>query len=203
MTEPAIIETEGADILLEGLAIPFGGRDAEGQSFGPETDLMPDWFPNEGRPGLYQHGLDPTIKTGVVGRQVERELRDKGWWVRVQLDRYSQWRKAILELAERGVLFFSSGAVPHLVKVASDGRIKIWPWVELSMTTTPMSPQTGAYRVTEGKAIEHLAAIKAAIPPMLMDHAADEAIRTELIEVRTSLQAREEHEAFLRQGPGR
>lgn len=202
MTEPAIIETDGADILLEGVAIPFGGRDAQGQSFGPETDLMPSWFPNEGRPGLYHHGLDPTIKTDVVGRQVERELHDTGWWVRVQLDRYSQWRKAILELAERGVLFFSSGAVPHLVKVDHGGRIKTWPFVEVSLTTTPASPMTGAYRIQPGKAIEHLSAIKADVPAALHRLADDDATRAELSAIAASLQARQEYEAFLR-GPGR
>jgi len=37
-------------------------------------------------------------------------------------------------------MFFSSAAVPHLVKKAVDGRLTRWPWVETSLTVSPANP---------------------------------------------------------------
>lgn len=171
----AVKFVDGSDSMIEGLAIPFGGpaylggKDFHGEAFGPDTDLALDWFPNEGRPFLYHHGLDPEVKAAVVGRQVERTLTDAGHWVRVQLDKRSKYMAQIAELIANQALSFSSGAVPHLVKTESDGSIKSWPWVELSGTPTPANPDAAAYAVKASDAIEHLAAIRAEIPDALKE----------------------------------
>ena len=169
----AVKFVDGSDSMIEGLAIPFGGpaylggKDFHGEAFGPDTDLALEWFPNEGRPFLYHHGLDPELKASVIGRQVERVVTDAGHWVKVQLDKRSKYMAHIAELIAQGGLSFSSGAVPHLVKTEADGAIKTWPWVELSGTPTPANPDAVAYAVKATDAIEHLAAIRTDVPDAL------------------------------------
>lgn len=157
---------KGSDSIIEGLAIPYGGsvkgKDLHGEDFGPDTDLALDWFPDEGRPFLYHHGLDESVKTALVGRQFGREERDIGQWVQVQLDKRSKYMDAIRELVDADSLSFSSGAIPHLVQTRKDGHIERWPWVELSGTPTPAEPGANIYAVKAVDAIEHLTAVKAA-----------------------------------------
>jgi len=125
---------------IEGLGMPFGGpfngQDLDGERFTEKTDFAFDWFAE--RPLLYQHGLDdPGIS--VVGRVKSWELRaDLGVWVQAQLDKSHEYFGAVKELIKKGKLFFSSGAMRHLVETNSKtGEIKRWPWVELSLTPTP------------------------------------------------------------------
>lgn len=167
----AVKFVDGTDNIIEGLAIPFGGpiggKDRHGEKFVPGTDLALDWFPEEGRPTLYQHGLDPTIKTELVGRQISRELVDEGHWVKVQLDKRSKHLASLAKLVEEEALSFSSGAVPHLVVTGKDGTIERWPWTELSLTPTPANDAASVYAVKTADAIEHLAASRVTIPDAL------------------------------------
>lgn len=169
----AVKFADGSDNIVEGLAIPFGGplagKDRHGEDFGPDTDLALDWFPNEGRPALYQHGLDDALKTTVVGRQIEREPIDEGHWVKVQLDKRNRHYASLQKLISDGALSFSSGAVPHLVQTRKDGHIERWPWVELSFTPTPANDYAGVYAVKTADAIEHIAAAKAEVPDALKE----------------------------------
>lgn len=174
MTTPYAVKfVDGSDSIIEGLAIPYGGpaylggKDFHKEKFTAETDLALDWFPNEGRPFLFGHGLDPEIKATVVGRQIERTAMEVGHWVRVQLDKRSKYLAHIQALVAEGALSFSSGAVPHLVKVDGNGHIKSWPWVELSGTPTPANPDAAAYAVKAADAIEHLSAVRAEVPDEL------------------------------------
>ena len=164
----AIKFAEGTDNIIEGLAIPFGGpkagKDLHGESFGPDTDLALEWFPEEGRPVIYHHGLDEGMKTALVGRQIAREIVDAGHWVKVQLDKRNRYFDAISQMVKDGALSFSSGSLGHLVKVEKEGAIKAWPWVELSLTPTPANPDAAVYAVKASDAIEHIAAVKSAIP---------------------------------------
>jgi hypothetical protein len=47
----------------------------------------------------------------------------------------------VLELVDQGALGWSSGSLPHLVDVATDGYIRRWPIVEGSLTPTPAEPR--------------------------------------------------------------
>ncbi len=130
----------GSDTEIEGLGAPYGGpfngRDLDGEKFTKSTDFCLDWFPV--RPLIYNHGLDAEAGTSVVGSVKSWEVEDAGLWVKAQLDKSSQYFDAIKQLVEDGKLFFSSGAMSHLVqKSAKTGEIKRWPWVELSLTPTP------------------------------------------------------------------
>jgi hypothetical protein len=132
------------DGALEILAVPFGGplagKDTDGEFFSERTDLCLDWFPTH-RPLLYDHGLDEHVDVAPVGHvDVASAYKDEaGWWVKAQLDRSSRYWRHIAQLLEEDdeALFASSGAMAHLVKRAGDGEILRWPWVELSLTTTP------------------------------------------------------------------
>lgn len=163
---------EGTDNIIEGLAVPFGGpkggKDLQGEAFGPDTDLALEWFPEEGRPVIYHHGLDEGMKTALVGRQIERAMQDAGHWVKVQLDKRNRYFEQIRQMVERGELSFSSGSLGHLVEVEKEsGSIKSWPWVELSLTPTPANPDASVYAVKASDAIEHIAAVKSIVPAPL------------------------------------
>lgn len=186
-TDPKLMAVkfaDGSDNIIEGLAIPFGGpfgkgKDFDGEDFGPDTDIAADWFPSEGRPVLYHHGLDDALKTALVGRQIEREQVDAGHWVKVQLDKRNRYFERIAQMVSDEALSFSSGAIPHLVKARKDGHIERWPWVELSLTPTPANPLAAAYSVKAADAIAHIAGVKAAIPEPLRE-AIDESLDTSL-----------------------
>lgn len=126
---------------VEGLAIPFGSYDTDGEMFTKSTDLCLDWFPQ--RPLLYHHGLDPAHKTAKVGVvPPDFEERESGIWMQGQLDRSARYRKAIDSLIEQGKLGYSSGAYAHLATKNRQGEITRWPFVELSLEPTPSHPAT-------------------------------------------------------------
>ena len=176
-TEPAPVHAavkfaDGTDNIIEGLAVPFGGpfggKDLDGEAFGPDTDLALEWFPDEGRPVIFHHGLDEGMKTALVGRQIAREVQDAGHWVKVQLDKRNRYFEQIAQMVREGILSFSSGSIPHLVHAEQDGSIKAWPWVELSLTPTPANPLAEAmYAVKASDAIEHIASVRSAVPEAL------------------------------------
>lgn len=144
VAEPELRAVKMADdTTIEGIGIPFGGpfngSDLDGERFTEDTDFAFNWFAE--RPLLYQHGLDNGTGLSVVGRVKEWKLTDLGVWVKAQLDASSEYFEAIRELVKRGKLFFSSGAMRHLVEVdAKTGDIRRWPWVEQSLTPTPANP---------------------------------------------------------------
>ena len=128
--------------VLEGLAIPFGGpdrKDLQGEYFTPRTDYHLEWFPTDGRPLLFHHGMDDEVAGATIGRQTSHEVRDDGIWVETQLAKRSRWVELLRRLLDKDALGFSSGALPSLVKTAKGGEILSWPWVELSTTPTPAS----------------------------------------------------------------
>lgn len=155
----------GSDSILEGLAIPYGGpfngRDLDGEFFTKDTNFCLDWFPV--RPLIYDHGLDPTIKTAVVGQTVDVMPQDDGIWARVQLDVRNRYLRAIQDLVQKSALGFSSGAMSHLVRVDDKtGEIKQWPWVELSTTPTPANPDAIVYTVKSwAELAQHMAGLDA------------------------------------------
>ena len=169
----AIKFLKGSDSEIEGLAIPYGGpmaggKDLHGETFTPDTDLALDWFP-QGRPLIYDHGLDAHQKTSVQGRQTEHEMIDEGVWVHAVLDTSAKYHTAVARLIAAGKMFFSSGAMAHLVDVdPATGAIKRWPWVELTMTPTPANPYAAMYPVKSVDLVEHLGATGLDVPADLI-----------------------------------
>jgi hypothetical protein len=133
-------EADAPDQIV-GWGMPFGGpingRDLYGTHFSLKTNFCFDWFPTE-HPLLYQHGLDPKTDVAVVGRVKAWETKSDGVWVQAQLDASSAYHEDIAGLISAGKLYFSSGAMGHLVQEDhKTGEIKRWPWVEMSLTPTP------------------------------------------------------------------
>ncbi len=120
------------DVLGVPYGGPYGGRDAQGEFFTPETDLWLERIPQ--RPVVYYHGLaEGEGAPQVIGREVGWERRADGVWFRVALDRASKLARRVWEAAQQGCARASSGAIGHLVRVAADGRIVVWPIGELSL----------------------------------------------------------------------
>jgi cation transport regulator ChaB len=166
MTDMTVKFAEGSDTTIEGLGVPFG-LDLDGESFGPETDLCLDWFPNGGRPILYHHGFNDTVKMAAIGHEVESKLTDAGLWVRAELDKSSKYYERVKQLVEKGAVGWSSGAPDHKVKTGKNGRYQRWPPVEFSLTPTPSFPNRVSYAVKTADAIEHLQAVDTEIPEPL------------------------------------
>lgn len=157
---------EGSDTIIEGLGVPFG-VDLDGESFGPDTDLALDWFPKGGRPILYHHGFNDTIKMVAIGHELESKLTDDGLWVRAELDKANKFYKRVKKLIDAAGVGFSSGAPDHKVKMGKKGHWDLWPPVEFSLTPTPAFPNRVSYAVKSADVIEHLEAVDADIPEPL------------------------------------
>ena len=139
--QKAAIDDEG---MAEGWLAPFdgpvkGGKDLDGENFGPTTDFALDFYPSI--PILYAHGQNAEIGAAKVGEISVKEIRDKGLWVQGQLDKQGAYYDALHELAGKGDLYWSSGAIAHLVtKDERTGFIKQWPIAEATLTMTPANP---------------------------------------------------------------
>lgn len=165
---------------IGGWGIPFGGpikvkenadgADLDGEWFASDTNFCFDWNPNENRPVLYEHGIDKDLALDVVGRQTSKFVDDKlGVWTEVQLNMAHRYADAILDLAKKGVLGFSSGALGGYVRRESTGKLTQWPWIELSLTPRPANP----YALIPEDAVKHFAGTGIEVPEALAKAMAD------------------------------
>lgn len=90
---------------------------------------------------MYQHALDKTIGPRDIGEFTEVKTDDIGIWVQAQLDMHDEYQREIFKLAKKGVLSWSSGALPQSVEVEENGHIKRWKIIEGSLTPTPAMPK--------------------------------------------------------------
>lgn len=142
--EKAVIDDEGnVSGWLAPFGGPFGGKDLDGEFFAAKTDFGLDYYGTI--PVLFAHGHDPEVGAAKVGEITIKEIRDKGVWVEGHLDRQSSYYEAIRELASKTDIYWSSGAISHLVKRnAKTGEIKSWPIAEATLTLTPANPMAEA-----------------------------------------------------------
>ncbi len=127
---------DGGEWVLDVLGVPyggpFGGKDAQGEYFTPETELWLERIPR--RPVVYYHGLaEGESSPQVIGEELGWDRRADGVWFRVALDRGKALARRVWEAAQQGKARASSGALAHLVRVAADGRILLWPVGEISL----------------------------------------------------------------------
>lgn len=125
-------------ITIGGYGVVFGGHDLEGDTFTKETDFMFDYAPK--KVGLWAHNKDNTLK-GKIGEVTNYYVDDVGVWFDMQLQRSTKYIGAIKRLVEQGVLGYSTGAFPQLIKREA-GVIKSWPILEVSVTPNPAEPRT-------------------------------------------------------------
>lgn len=137
-------------------------RDLHGEYFTADTDFALDWYSQ--RPVLFHHGLDAKMKSALVGTITTIKADETGLWAEAQLNLRDRFIRKIMQLVEKGALGWSSGSLPHLVKVDSNGHIREWPIVEGSLTPTPAEP----YRTTVG-AIKSMIEVEITVNPAAED----------------------------------
>jgi phage head maturation protease len=123
--------------------------DLTGDFFTKDTDF--DIANGDTRSVYYAHGLDTRMGVKKIGK-LTATTDDVGVWVEAQLNQRDEYEKAILDLAAKGKLGWSSGAPSHLVTRKSvevkDGatvhEILTWPIAEGSLTPTPAEPRNDA-----------------------------------------------------------
>ncbi len=147
------------DGRIEGMLVPFTTaeqKDFYNTYFDKRTDYGLDAFPVVNAPALYQHGLDETLEVKPVGKVIRAKITDAGLWAEAQLALKDEYDKQILALAKRGLLSWSSGALPQSVVEAADGHIDRWYIIEASLTPTPATPN-GRTQISAIRSISDLA----------------------------------------------
>lgn len=133
-TQTAVKAT--GDGKVGGYLVAFGlPKDAQGEYFDENTTFHLDWYTD--RPVLFHHGLDASAGAKRIGTIVRLEQTKDGIWAEAQLNLNDALARRVYQMVEKGHLGWSSGSVPHLVKVNTDGRIAEWPLIEASLTPTP------------------------------------------------------------------
>jgi hypothetical protein len=137
------------DFEIDILAVPFGGRDSDGQWFDDRTDVKDDVFKTP--LVVYQHGIAQGAKgldetPVIVGKAVSGTLEKRldGWHVRVVLDKTVKYAQQLMEAVKKGLVAVSSGSIAHLARLdiggkliqyekSRPGRIAVWPLAEISI----------------------------------------------------------------------
>lgn len=132
---------------VEGYLVSWGNEkdtDLQGEHFTPRTEFCLDWF--DGRPVLYHHGLDGEAGLRKIGTIKSVEQDDLGLWVQAQLELRDRYANAVYDMVKASEFGWSSGSVDHLVKIATNGEIAVWPLIEGSITPTPAQPSKTTVR---------------------------------------------------------
>jgi phage head maturation protease len=124
--------------IVAGYGVIFGGADLEGDTFTKSTNYMLDLVP--AKPVCYDHTMSAAVPH-VIGTVKSVTADETGLWVEAELKRSEDYVDAVLELINRGVIGWSSGSVPHLVRREAKS-ITQWPVIEWSLTPTPAEPRT-------------------------------------------------------------
>ena len=125
---------------LVGRAIVFGGVDLQGDTFTENTDLGLTRS-LVGMPVYWNHAMSGT--KDQIGVVTDWSKSKEGIDVTIELDKRGKYLKQVLELARKGALGLSTGAVWNTVERKS-GELLRWIFGELSITPTPAEPRTYA-----------------------------------------------------------
>lgn len=129
------------DGRIGGYLAAFGlPRDKQGEYFDRDTEFHLDWYGDGPRPVLYHHGLDADAQADAIGHVVALAPDEFGLFATAELDMLNPLAQKVYEQICKGRIGWSSGSIPHLVRVADDGKIAEWPIVEASLTPTPAEP---------------------------------------------------------------
>lgn len=147
---------------IGGYAVAFGNEkehDIEGDWFTKSTDLWLDTYKNQ--PVFFDHAVGMKVpgdetegddnadpRFYKLGHITKVAPDDVGVWVEGVLDEHNNWVRGVMELVDKGALYFSSGSAPHLIKRTEAGEIKSWPIIEVSLTPTPAEPRKTIVRNT-------------------------------------------------------
>jgi hypothetical protein len=140
-------------------------RDLHGEYFNDETEFYLDVHKLDGKPVLYEHGMDETVRMIPLGHIKSYERRADGIYAEFDLtfadnymkalrpleDASTEWAQRQRKIAEEyqdevsrmledGTLGWSSGAFPQSVEVDKSGHIKSWALIEGSATPQAAMP---------------------------------------------------------------
>lgn len=163
-----------------GYLVKFGSpaqTDLVGEYFDANTDFAVDDWDNAKCTIYYQHGLDDTLKTRVLGTG-KLQKDDVGVFVEAQLNLRDEYEKAVYDpLTTSGKMGWSSGTAGHLVereRVGKSVHITRWPLgVDGSLTPTPAEPRTFAVPVKALNAVPLKSLIPANKPEASPDTSSD------------------------------
>lgn len=126
---------------LGGYGVLWGNEsvaDVQGEFFTPTTAELLSIYQALGMlPGIYDHGMNKSLKSRVTGVIDVMKMDTRGIWVEEQLRISDSYLEDILYLVDQGRLFWSSGALPAAYQVTKNGQITRWPIMEMSKTTSP------------------------------------------------------------------
>ena len=135
------------------------------------VDLDGEWFTaktyygaheGDGVDTLFHHGRPLPVKSTSLTPKIKAELaklqdhffapvkvtRDTiGLFAETVLNMADAYEAIVYDLAAKGKLGWSSGAVDHLAKVAASGEILRWPIGEASLTPIPADPHNKAISI--------------------------------------------------------
>ena len=130
----------GDEWTFEVLGVPFGGhlggKDAQGEFFTPETDIMLNI--GDVRPVLYYHGDLPSgradPKPQAIGKATATRKDKDGWWFDVVIDKTKKFAQRIWTAAVQGLAKASAGGIGHLLRRNElTGELFTWPVAELTL----------------------------------------------------------------------
>ena len=150
MTSQPLKATLLDDDAFRLLAIPFGGPipsgifprgiDVDGETFTERTDIKPKWLAE--RLVDWHHGVDPLMGRTVIGKAVDPEMDEEGWWVTVWTKHGERRLELIKRLAERQPIYGSSESIAGMVKKAYTGEILVWPYWRQTLSTSPQNTKS-------------------------------------------------------------
>lgn len=137
------------EVVLEGYGIVFNTTDLHGEKFTPETEFFLENVKSV--PVLWEHNradLEDILGTAHVVKTDE-----VGVFFQLNLKRSNAYVEAVRQLAEKGRLGLSTGALPWTMQ--REGKtIKRWQVCEISTTVTPAEFRT--LGVSEVKALAEM-----------------------------------------------
>lgn len=137
------------EVVLEGYGIIFNTTDLHGEKFTQETEFFLENIKSV--PVLWEHNRSDL--TDVLGKAVPVRTDEVGVFFQLHLNRSNAYVEAVRQLAEKGRLGLSTGALPWTMQ--RDGKtIKQWQVCELSTTVTPAEFRT--LGVSEVKALAEM-----------------------------------------------
>ena len=140
---PDIIENTSIKAVGDGwevdvLIAPFGSendKDSDGEYFDATTKFHEDKYPSP--PAVYYHGYDEPGRASAspqyIGKTVKRWVDSAGAWLRMQLDKTSEYAARVRDAVLAGTARASSGSAKHLTRRDANGHITEWPIVEASL----------------------------------------------------------------------
>ena len=130
---------------IGGYTILFGSekqKDVHGNWFTSKTANMTAIFESIGMlPWIFQHGVDGTVKSTVIGVVDSMGVDEVGVWFTAKIREHEAYKKYVKPLIDAQKLFSSSGALPLAAKALRTGEIINWTIAEISGTHTPAEPR--------------------------------------------------------------